>query len=292
VAAPGPRLLDQGADHLVHADRVEVVGTLVGTLVDPTLEMLAATLDDVERTRIAAQNRLRQLTRSEADSDGEVRGAGLPEDHPAVAYLVGLVAELERVEHGAGLALNRQMRKHPLYPWVKGTLGVGERQAARLIAAVRDPYVDLRTNTPRTVSQLWAYSGLHVVPADRTVIDAQGPVVGGDQIDPGDRTLIVAQDGSVPGVAPRRRRGVRANWSSTAKMRAYLIAESCVKQTRSPYRAVYDARRAHTAVTRPDWTAGHSHADAMRVVSKRVLRDLWRAAHDVYAERAEAAEAA
>jgi hypothetical protein len=42
----------------------------------------------------------------------------------------------------------------------------------------------------------------------------------------------------------------------------------------------YDARRAHTAVTHPDWTDGHSHNDALRVASKAILRDLWRAARD------------
>lgn len=77
------------------------------------------------------------------------------------------------------------------------------------------------------------------------------------------------------GVAPRRRRGVKANWSSTAKMRAYLIAESCIKHRTSPFRAVYEGRRQHTAVTRPDWTDGHSHNDALRVTAKAVLKEMW-----------------
>jgi hypothetical protein len=65
-------------------------------------------------------------------------------------------------------------------------------------------------------------------------------------------------------------------------MRAYLIATSCIKQARSPYRAVYDNRRAHTATTHPDWTAGHSHNDALRIVSKAILKDLWLAARDLH----------
>ena len=86
-------------------------------------------------------------------------------------------------------------------------------------------------------------------------------------------------------------------------MRAYLIAESCIKQldsqcrggqlvrddlmvpaapacTCSPYRVVYDRRRAHTAVSHPEWTDGHSHNDGLRVASKEILKDLWRAARD------------
>lgn len=83
-------------------------------------------------------------------------------------------------------------------------------------------------------------------------------------------------------VAARRRKGERANWSTTAKTRAYLIAESCIKQAKSPFRPVYDNRRARTAVTHPDWTLGHSHNDAMRIVAQAILKDLWRAARDIH----------
>jgi len=50
----------------------------------------------------------------------------------------------------------------------------------------------------------------------------------------------------------------------------------------SPYRVVYDTRRAHTAVTHPEWTDGHSHNDALRIAAKEVLKDLWRAARDYH----------
>jgi hypothetical protein len=123
------------------------------------------------------------------------------------------------------------MRKHPLGPWVKATIGIGETQAARLLASIGDPA------TRANPAQLWAYCGY------------------------------------APG--QKRTKGVKSNWNTKAKSRAYLIAESCIKQSRSPYRPVYDARRQHTAGTHPDWTAGHSHNDALRYVAKRVLRDLW-----------------
>lgn len=85
------------------------------------------------------------------------------------------------------------------------------------------------------------------------------------------------------GVAPKRRKGQRANWSTDAGMRAHLIAESCIKQMdRSPYRATYDARRARTDETHPEWTAGHSHNDALRVTAKAILRDLWREAKRIH----------
>jgi hypothetical protein len=42
-----------------------------------------------------------------------------------------------------------------------------------------------------------------------------------------------------------------------------------------PYGEVYAERRARTKETHPDWTDGHAHADALRVMMKAFLRDLW-----------------
>jgi hypothetical protein len=43
-----------------------------------------------------------------------------------------------------------------------------------------------------------------------------------------------------------------------------------------PYGEIYAARRAHTFKTQPDWTLMHRRRDALRVVMKRLLLDLWR----------------
>lgn len=254
-------------------------------LADPTLALAAAVVDDLERTRISNENRLRQLTRTETDSDGEERGFGLDESHPDVARLAAIVAGLAKLEHDAVLGLQRQMRKHPMGPWVKAQVGIGEKQAARLLAAIGDPYWNTLHDRPRTVSQLWAYCGLHVVPGGLGRIDAHvADAAGGQTCDP-DSQLMPDNHGSpAVGVAARRRKGQKANWSADAKMRAYLIATSCMKQRNSPFREVYDNRRAHTAVTHPDWTDGHSHNDALRVTAKAVLREMWREAKRISEE--------
>jgi hypothetical protein len=269
-------------------------------LLDPQLALAAEILDDLEKVRIGNANRLRILTTLEPDEDGVVRGFGLDESHPDVARLAAMVKALGELEHDATLNLQRAMRKHPLGPWVKAQVGIGEKQAARLLAAIGDPYWNTASNRPRTVSALWAYCGLHVLPASQTssdsghgvgaggarydsgpaLVDTQALAAGDDSGDPGHSSID--NRGSNAGVAARRRRGQRANWSTTAKTRAYLIALSCIKQARSPYRAVYDARRARTAATHPDWTDGHSHNDALRVTSKAILRDLWREAKRVH----------
>ena len=79
------------------------------------------------------------------------------------------------------------------------------------------------------------------------------------------------------------------------------MAVSCMKQPKgSRWRDVYDARRAVTterlhaapcvrcgpsgksASTGSPWSLGHQHADALRIVSKEILKDLWRAAREIH----------
>lgn len=45
---------------------------------------------------------------------------------------------------------------------------------------------------------------------------------------------------------------------------------------KGPYHAIYLARREHTAQTHPDWTKGHSHGDAKRIMVQRLADDLWK----------------
>jgi hypothetical protein len=276
------------------------------SLLDPTLVVLADVLDDLERVRIANENRVRQLTRNIEDSDGVERGFGLTLDHPQVAALQATVEGLAALEHGATLALKRAMRTHLLGPWVKNTAGIGEKQGARLLAAIGDPYWNTLHDRPRTVSELWAYCGYHVLPAGGHLRDATHlPLAaGGAQTsDTDDQRARDAHMSSVVGVAAKRARGQRANWSATAKMRAHLVAEACMKCRTSPFRLVYDAAREHyayavhktpcvrcgpagkpAAVGTP-LSLGHQHARALRKVAKEVLKDLWRESKRLHEEQ-------
>lgn len=394
---------------------------MASKLFDPYLSFAADVLDDIEKTRIAQSNRLQILTRSTTDTDGEMRGFGLDESHPDVARLAGMVEALVTIEIDATKALQRTLRKHPLAEWIRGTKGVGEKQGARLLAAIGgDPYWNSRDDCPRTVSALWAYCGLHVLQkpieptgdqrsgdtqsttvagdrdgidtqqiavtgdypgsnthainvagdrygidtqmiavtgdpgsrdnqatavtgglsapgtqsttatGDQSQTDTQGRYVTGDQSrtdiqkkhvtgDPGtpdNQSIAVTGDRGDPnqgnletqvarvGVAPRRTRGVKANWSTVAKTRAHLVAESCIKQIKepchaaaldgrwlavhydecvcSPFRITYDTRKMHTGTSHPEWTDGHRHNDALRVTAKDILRCLWREARHIH----------
>lgn len=270
---------------------------------DPAfLSLLADVVDDLERVRIANENRLRHLTRDSEDSDGEVRGLGLDLRNPHVVRIASVVDQIAAAEHSAVLALQNLMRKHPLGPWVKAQTGVGEKQAARLLAVLGDPYIrpellradgTIEAARSRLVSELWAYCGLHVLPARHGTSDAHMTLAGGNQASHPCHSPGETHSGDA-GVAPKRQRGLRVNWSTVAKTRTYLIAESCIKNKNSPFRAVYDDGRIKYAdavhevacvrcgpKNKPaqqgsPLSAGHQHARAMRLVMKQILKEMWR----------------
>jgi hypothetical protein len=198
-------------------------------------------------------------------------------------------------------ALEKQLKQSPLYPWIKGQRGVGDKTAARLLHAVRDPYWNDLHDRPRTVSELWAFCGLHVQPASH-VEDGTHLVLAGGSSSAGGDTSHPAPDTQLTsaGVAARRQKGQKSNWSTIAKTRAWLITEACMKQldpycktdtgianhydqcTCPPYRVIVDQRRIRTAVTHPDWSPKHSLNDGMRIASKELLKDLWIEAKRLY----------
>lgn len=185
----------------------------------------------------------------------------------------------------------------------------------------------------RGPAELWAYTGFHVLPAGQVSSDAQSEGAGGQPLHPTDQHSSDNQPGSVGGVAPlpvsqtqvdvqqvhaggqslhptdqrspdvpprfvggvapRRRKGQHANWNDAARMRARLVAESCIKARTSPYRLTYDEGRAKYAdavhnqpcpqcgpAGKPaqpgsPLSAGHQHARALRLVAKAILRDMY-----------------
>lgn len=237
------------------------------------LAFLAATLDDLENLRKAQENRYRSLTTTGVSEKGHEWGFGLPKTSPLVLDAEVLVDGIAAVEKKAVAHLEDSMRKHPLGPWVKAQVGIGDKQAARLLAAIGDPYWNTLYGKPRTVSELWSYCGL------------------------------------APG--QRRAKGQKANWSAEAKMRAWVCIQSCMllngvpdkngrPRALSPYRVIIDERRAWTAgrlhsdpcprcgpkgkpaAAGSPWSPAHSLADGVRIACKTLLRDLWLEARRIH----------
>lgn len=242
-------------------------------LADPILGIMAAAVDDLESVRIANENRLRALTSEH----------GLDTRHPDVMRMAAIVESLAAQEHQAVLALRHKVRQHPLWAWAKPINGIGEKQFARLLAVVQDPAWNDLHSRRRTLRELRAYCGYHVVDhADKARVGSKTPNVG---------------------VAPKRQRGQQSNWNDEARKRVWLIAESCMKQRGSKYRETYDKARAQyldsvhptecvrcgpkgkpaqPGSVRSD---GHQHAMALRKVSVEFLADLWREARDLHEAR-------
>ena len=261
--------------HRRYESHVRISG-LGPILADPTLAMAADVVDDLERVKIANQNRLRTLT-----MDGE-HGHGMSVDHPDVARLAALVKALEDAEHQATLNLARVMRHHRLGPFVKASKGIGEKQAARLLASIGDPYWNDLHNRPRKLRELYRFCGMDVVGTSA-------------QMRSGSQTVNGA------GVAPSKVRGERVSWSPDARMRLWLIASKCVMVGHGgPYRSIYDEGRlkyadaihaveckrcgpkGKPAQPGSPLSAAHQHARAIRLIAKAILRDLWTAAKDIH----------
>ena len=258
-------------------------------LADPFLGILAETVNDLEGNRKALANRYRQLTRVGPDKDGKHRGFGLPESAPEVAVVRALLVAIggEKldgsggIEHQAILKLNGRMRKHPLWTsWGVHQKGVGEKQLARLLASVGDPYWNDLHDRPRLVSELWSYCGLGVV-------------------HPAGQPRVATQATDAGGAAPKKQRGQKVTWSTDARMRAWNIAGSCLKAQGGYAEVYYAAREKYAESVHPAacvrcgpegkpaqpgsaLSDAHKHARAIRIVMKEVLRDLWAASKTLH----------
>lgn len=260
----------EGADETINrAIPNDHPSRLAYPIADPMLFTLAQTLQDYETLRIAEEHRLRIFsTPSDVpDEDGVCRGFGYAEDSNEVQVVKGLIDPLKDLEHRTVLSLQKRMRVNPIWPYFKDVKGVGEKTLARLMACIGDPYLrplDDGSYEPRTVSQLWAYCGMHTMPN---------------------------KDGEI--IAAKRMKGVQANWNTEAKTRLFLLSQNLLRQgirkdkdgnqfAVTPYGQLYLDRRAHTAVTHPEWNPGHGLNDALRIMGKELLKQLWRAAREIH----------
>jgi len=207
------------------------------------LRVWAEMFEDAQKARIAATNRAE-------------RGGVAPD--PYVAQL----EHLAHAEHQLALAMRRHYRKvvpEQIVTWQKETPGIGEHLLARLLGVIGHP---VHTRLHR-----WEGEGKERVlvdlgPMDRRVSDLWSYCGYGDP-------------------NRKRKKGMSAEdaaglGSPRAKTIVHLLAEACMKQRTSPYRAVYDDGREKYEAR--DWTDGHRHAAALRLTGKEMLKDLWRVA--------------
>ncbi len=174
-------------------------------------------------------------------------------------YAVQLKAMMT-AEHQMKLAMGKEYRRvcpMAIREWQVNSRGIGEHLTARLLGCIGHP----RHATPHH----WEGTG------ETRVLIAEEPM---------ERRVSDLWSYCGHGDATRRKRKgqspeeVAATGNPVAKMLVHLLAEACMKAG-GPYRDAYDLRRAATALAHFDWTKGHSHNDALRIIGKTILKDLW-----------------
>lgn len=144
--------------------------------------------------------------------------------------------------------MRKAARQLPVYDWAKGVHGFGELGLAVLVGEAGD------IGSYPKKGHLWKRLGM--APHNGYAYSTWRREGG-----------LSADDWVAAGYSPRRRAEVYAVISEPLFRQQSVVA--------GPYRAIYDRRRAATAVAHPDWTKAHSHADGLRVMTKYLLRDLW-----------------
>lgn len=253
------------------------------------LRIWAESYADMQQTRIGLVNR---MERGGVDAD----------------LLAGHRRFVDASENDFRLSMVRSYRRliradmPGVEVWQKTMFGIGEHLLARLIGHLghpvyATPYVWTDEAPPghvcdpghcgkrhlvavqpfaRSVRQLWAYCG-HGAAVRRAVGMSQADALGLGSARCkmlvhllAEATIKVTPPKVQPiAIVPSAGSGPESTMPATAN--------GVAVRDRFSYRRIYDNRKA--ATVNRDWTDGHRHADALRIVGKEILRDLWTAAH-------------
>lgn len=209
------RLTHQDEKRVDHRDEIEAGGSSL-------LVRLTAAWEDTQRTRLALDQR------------------GIPS------------ADMQVIEDRFARQIQRELRAHPLWPWLSQYPGLGGVHTARLVALIGDPM--------RFPGRQCAAGHHH---------SAVGGSRGGEEecgcgYELADGTVCAAPIGElrpgtgtrslwhylglhvVNGKSPRRMKGTRVDWNPKGRTAVLMpggIADQIVRQRVPKYRAIYDAAK-------------------------------------------------
>ena len=190
---------------------------------------------------------------AEEDADvAEVLSADFAVVAMALAPLQKRRAEIEK-------EMEKLAKQLPIYAYVKAVKGFGDLALAVLVGEAGD--FSIYSSDDKLAKRL----GL--APYDGKAYSTWRKEGG-----------LTSEDWIEAGYNPRRRAEVHA---CIAEPMAKHQLESAEKsgmeygRAKGPYGDVYIRRRERTAVTHPDWTKAHSRNDALRVMSRKLIADLW-----------------
>lgn len=202
-------------------------------------------------------------------------GKPLAEKDAAIAEL--FAAEFAMIGAGLGTVtarrndIEREMRKLsrqlPAYQFVESIKGFGDIGFAVLVGECGDLSAYPKDPSKRGYDCLWKRLGL--APYEGKAYSTWRKAGG-----------LTAEEWTLAGYAPTRRAEIHACIADSMAKHQLESAEksgTAFGKPKGPYGEVYVRRREHTLITHPDWTKGHSRDDALRVMTKAVVRDLWKA---------------
>jgi hypothetical protein len=193
-----------------------------------------------QSTRVAAAAAGGEGQRSVGTLDVSALPAGM-----AALYLLDVRDQLAAHRKPFEKRLEKLAKQLPVYPWAASVRGLGALSLAQIVAETGD--LSLYANP----AKVWKRMGLAVMPDGKR----QRRV-------PGDEAFE-------HGYSPQRRSLM------------YVVGENLVKLNRDgPYRTYYLAEKERQRAKLPDAPLAHPHNRAMRHMTKRLLRDLWRAWRD------------
>lgn len=197
-------------------------------------------------------------------SDGAQATIALASLTPLILQNAEARAGWDRLRQDAEKSMKALAEHLPIANWAAGVRGLGSLGVAVIVAEAGIPVCDYRT-----ISGLWKRLGLAVIGGERQQRKTGAEAAAAHGYSPGRRAQVwsICSDSLF-----------RAQWRG-ADEEAGLAARPI-----GPYGEVYAARRAHTEprieATAEDapaarWSKGRCHNDARRVMTKRLVADMW-----------------
>lgn len=261
------------------------------------LRTWAESFHDIQQARIAITGRLRTM----------------PED--LYTTQAEAIHTAERLTRLAMIRTYRRVAPPAVIDWQQRSAGIGEPLLARLLGhlghpRIAQPYHWEGTGTARTliadppyersVAQLWSYCG-HGDPARRRrkgMTADEAAALGNPNLKSLVWNMAVAAMKQIE--RPRTDQDAPGTQSARVGVGEPLELAQCCRDPHTNsggldyrYRAIYDMRRFTThdhthntdcvrcgpsgkpAPAGSPWSPAHQHADALRIVGKEILRDLW-----------------
>lgn len=232
-------------------------------------DLRAAAAKEIDKKKKARLFRCVSVLQKRIERGGEGHGYGDDQAATALSAIVPLILAArdnrkpwDDLRKAAEKDMERLAKQLPCYAFAKGVKGFGDLALAVLQAEAGIPFGEYRT-----VSGLWKRMGLAVINGER------------QRRKSGDAALEHAY-------SPRRRAEVFAFISDSMFRHQWRAErEDSPAGPAGPYGEVYAKRRAHTdprieatadLPVAERWTKARCHNDARRVMSKALLRDLWR----------------